>query len=724
MGSIRLAVAAALAVIFSSAAGAQTLPDPAHVLATLERAARAEEQALLRRPLPLFTGNAVDRLSSNWVSAAFFVGDARLARVSRDPEHLRFLVAAAEHFNYALRGADSPKTMLNADDIAIGDLYEELYARRDAPGVLMPLRQRLDFMLPHLSRRPAPEKLVWWWCDALFMAPPVLARMSALTGERAYLDAMDAQWWRTYERLYDASEHLYFRDARFIGRRSGNGAKIFWSRGNGWAMAGLARVLESMPADYPSRERYLATFREMADRIAGLQRKDGLWRTNLLDPAVFPYPETSGSAFYVYALAWGINHRLLEREKYLPHVLKGWMALNRHLLKSGLLGSVQKTGDQPVAILPTDTGPYGQGGFLLAGLEVMNLGKPATGLPLVEPAQDDAATIAATTPRPPAPVTVRGPAETARHAAEMKAVAALAYDPWEDAVAPQGGVVPPVTDFALAKPPADMDRPMAVVRFAPYRYDDLLYENDRIAHRIYGPALEGFEPPSGSGIDVWGKNVRRPFMERQLATGAQHGYHGEGLDHYNVGVARGAGGLGIWFDNKLWVSRNYKTYKILKTDGDEARFEVSYAPWPVDVVRKVWETRVFSLPLGSNFTRMVSTIASDKKSSLIVGIGINKHATSDKTGEAFRDASLGILSVWEKTDPDKGTFGVALKVDPKTIRGFAQDNENFYVLVKVLPGKPFVYYSGAVWDKGLDFHTREDWDAYVKTYPADFDPKR
>ena len=166
-------------------------------------------------------------------------------------------------------------------------------------------------------------------------------------------------------------------------------------------------------------------------------------------------------------------------------------------------------------------------------------------------------------------------------------------------------------------------QPRATVTMAPYRYDDILWENDRIAHRIYGEALEVAEPPSSSGIDAWGKNVRWPFMERQLRTGDQHGYHGEGLDFYDVGTFRGVGGLGIWQDNKLWVSRNYHRYKILRNGPDVARFQVSYAPWPVGVDRKVWETRRFSLPLGTNFTRMVSTISSDKPGTMLVGIGIS-----------------------------------------------------------------------------------------------------
>ncbi|GAA0529480.1 rhamnogalacturonyl hydrolase YesR [Rhizomicrobium palustre] len=672
----------ALALGVMSAASAEPLPDPQTVLATLDRASAAEIKSMRESAMPMNGVNAPKEISAGWVSAAYYVGAAKLARVTKDPTTLNFLSEVAGHFNYALTGATTMTGMLHADNVAMGDLYEELYARRREPGTLLPLRQRLDFQLPHLTRQPEPEKLVWWWCDALFMAPPVLARMSALTGDSGYLGAMDVQWWRTTEKLYDRDEHLMYRDERFIGKKSDSGKKIFWSRGDGWVMAGTARVLESMPADFASRPRYVKLFQEMAEKIATLQRPDGLWTTNLLDPKAAPEGETSGTGFYTYALAFGINHGILERKKYLPHVLKGWAALNAHLLPSGLLGSVQKIGDRPVPPAPEDTAPYAQGAFILAGLEVMKLGEPISALPIAEPNGD---------------------------LSKPQTADPLSYDPAKAS----GGTLPRMA-FQLAPPKQGEDKPAAIVRYAPYRYDDILWENDRIAHRLYGPALEKYEPPSGSGIDIWGKRVRYPFMERQLATGHQHDFHGDGLDFYNVGAARGDGGLGIWYANKLWTSRNYRSFKILNPGPEVASFSLEYAPWPVDVVRKVWEHRELSLPLGTNFTKQVSTISSDDPSELVVGIGINKKATSDKAGDYSWDATSGKLVVWEKTDPDKGTMGLALMVDPAQVAGFVQDAENFLVLVKVTPGKPFTYYSGGCWDKGLDFHSRGEWEEYVK----------
>jgi len=270
--------------------------------------------------------------------------------------------------------------------------------------------------------------------------------------------------------------------------------------------------------------------------------------------------------------------------------------------------------------------------------------------------------------------------------------------------------------------PIGADRkPVARVVFAPYRFDDLLWENDRTAHRIYGPALEAEEPPSTSGIDAWGKNVPWPFMERQLKTGDQHGYHGEGIDFYNVGTARGMGGLGIWQDNKLWVSRNFRRYRILRNGPDIAQFEVDYAPWPVDVGRKVWETRRFTLPLGTQFTRMVSTISSDQPAPLTVGIGISRRATSPtENGTLTADRAHGRFVFWGPTDPDKGTMGVALMVDPAMIVDVRNDADNYLVLLRVTPGKPFAYYSGAVWDKGGHIHDRAEWERYVAAQTPDF----
>jgi hypothetical protein len=279
----------------------------------------------------------------------------------------------------------------------------------------------------------------------------------------------------------------------------------------------------------------------------------------------------------------------------------------------------------------------------------------------------------------------------------------------------QGTASPPVAPLTPSE-----KRPQAVVSIAPTRFNDLMWENDRAAFRIYSRDLEAAEPPSSSGIDAWGKKVRYPFMVRQLGRN-YHADSGEGLDFYSVGTSRGAGGLGIWHDNKLWTSRNYAKHRILQSGGSVASFEVSYAPWPVDVVRKVWEERRFSLPMGTNFTRMVSTIRSDRPEELLVGIGIHKFGTSRTPGKLTVDRERGMMSVWSEGTAEQGAMGVAVLVDPASFAEVKQDSDNYLLLIRAQPGKPFVYYTGAAWSRGPDFTSQAAWEGHVRAQRLPFD---
>ena len=266
----------------------------------------------------------------------------------------------------------------HADDHAITQSFFLLYTRQHDRRMIDPalatfgkmLKQRFDESLEFSDDKTA---RAWVWCDALFMSPPALALATGVTGDRSYADLMDRLWWKTTDFLYDKQEHLYYRDSRFFDQREPNGAKVFWSRGNGWVLAGLARVLQYLPDDYPDRPRYRALFQEMAQRVAGLQGTDGYWRASLLDAASRPAPETSGTGFFTYGLAWGVNQGLLDRATFEPMVRKGWAALVHAVQPSGLLGYVQHTGDRPGDTGPEDTEPYGVGALLLAASEVYRL---------------------------------------------------------------------------------------------------------------------------------------------------------------------------------------------------------------------------------------------------------------------------------------------------------------------------------------------------------------
>jgi rhamnogalacturonyl hydrolase YesR len=309
-----------------------------------------------------------------WPIAVWMAGLAAFAPISEDPE--RCLDAIRRNGEEsAWKSGPRP---FHADDHAITQSYFLLHRLEPDRRMIEPALRLFEEMLRRPFDEPLdfhPEKRAreWVWCDALFMSPPALALAAEATGDRRYVDLMSRLWWKTTDYLYDREDHLYYRDSRFFDRREANGKKVFWSRGNGWALAGLARVLQYLPPDDPERPRFVALFQEMAEKVASLQDPAGYWPTGLLDPASHPEPETSGTALFTYALGWGVNEGLLENAAHESAVRRGWSALVRAIRPVGKLGYVQPVGDAPGEASPDRTEVYGSGAFLLAGSEVYRL---------------------------------------------------------------------------------------------------------------------------------------------------------------------------------------------------------------------------------------------------------------------------------------------------------------------------------------------------------------
>ena len=303
--------------------------------------------------------------SQDWTFAALYTGFMAVPKAADGKKYQQAMLQMAQKFNWQL----GPRVG-HADDEAIGQTYLDLYFRYHDRAMMAPTQQGMDAVMALPDNR---EKPLWWWCDALFMAPPVLAKLSRATGDRKYLDFMDRQWWITSGLLYSPSNHLFFRDQTFLDKHEANGNSLFWSRGNGWVFAALARVLTEMPPDYPSRSKYIAQYKEMAEELAGLQGADGLWRPGLLDAAAYPLPENSGSAFFVYGFAWGINNGMLDRAKYQPVVQKAWAGLLSHIYQDGRLGCIQPIGGSPSGFGQASSYVFGSGAFLLAGSELYRL---------------------------------------------------------------------------------------------------------------------------------------------------------------------------------------------------------------------------------------------------------------------------------------------------------------------------------------------------------------
>jgi rhamnogalacturonyl hydrolase YesR len=317
-------------------------------------------------------------LTQNWTWAVLDTGFMAASRELNDPRYSNAMRAMAERFHWEL-GKEDPvgRGSPDSNDQALAQTYLELYLQDPSPEKIGPARQGLDSWLAG-QMPPIPDdqfQILWWWCDTLFMSPPAWAEMARATRDRKYLDYLNKRWWETSGALYDPQYHLFYRDKSFIGQKGAAGKPIFWSRGNGWVMGGLARTLAYMPQDYPDRSRFENQMRALAAEFASIQDpKSGLWHSDLLDASVYPQPEISGSALITLGLAWGVNHGVLDRASYTPVIERAWRGMMNEIYMDGRLGNIQQTGGAPNYFLPGSSYNFGVGAFLLAGEQVAHLG--------------------------------------------------------------------------------------------------------------------------------------------------------------------------------------------------------------------------------------------------------------------------------------------------------------------------------------------------------------
>jgi rhamnogalacturonyl hydrolase YesR len=332
---------------------------------------------------PIFTKSPTD-----WTNGAYYVGVVKAHESTKNKEYLGALKSMAVRNNW------KPwERFYHADDMNICYSYLYLNTLGETNVDLAPTS---TIIKDHLYKPYAwkngghenlkgnketeiKEKILWWWCDALFMAPPVIINYSKQMNEPSYLKEMDKYYAQAYELLYDKNAHLFSRDARFLltgnvnDIKEKNGEKVFWSRGNGWVLAGLALMLTDLPKEYPTRKFYEHLFIELAEKIKTLQPADGLWRTSLLSPESFDHGEVSGSGFFTFALAWGINNGILNKATYTPVVLKAWKAIVACQQENGKVGWVQNIGANPMPAGANSWQNFGTGAFLMAGSEILKL---------------------------------------------------------------------------------------------------------------------------------------------------------------------------------------------------------------------------------------------------------------------------------------------------------------------------------------------------------------
>lgn len=347
------------------AVASDVLPRPADV----ERGIRRVAEAVLAE-------RVTSPATSDWQHAVLYLGLLSAYRATGDLRYQGWVRNRVEALGWEVE----PGSRM-ADHHAIAQVYLELHTLVPDGSPISGVRAAIDSIL----ERPTPGSRVGWdyrlnwsWADALFMAPASWTALSRITGRPRYAEAMDTLWWETTEHLYDAEVGLFHRDGSWLSaedprRVEVGGREVFWARGNGWVLAGLARVLATAPETFASRARYVALFRTLADRLVLAQQPDGLWRTDLTHPARYPLPESSASALITYALAWGVSEGVLQTDPYRSVVARAWNGLSHLVLESGRVGWAQEPAQQPGPVDPLNAEPYATGAYLMAAHQVLEM---------------------------------------------------------------------------------------------------------------------------------------------------------------------------------------------------------------------------------------------------------------------------------------------------------------------------------------------------------------
>ena len=607
----------------------------------------------------------------------------------------------------------------------------------------------------------------WWWADALYMVMPVMTKMYRLTGETQYLDKLYENFLWSDSLMWDSESQLYYRDGKYIWpkvKTACDGGKSFWARGDGWVLAGLAKVLADMPREYKNRDIFVKRFQQLAEGIARCQRPDGYWSRSMLCEEDAPGPETSGTAFFCYGLLWGVNHGYLDKEKYSETIEKAWKYLSTVALQSdGSIGYVQPIGEKPDPTKIVDArsqAPFGTGAWLLAACErVRYLDSTASyGKKEGEPA-------IANNPRQMA-FTVKNPSYDERHD-----VIELSAQKVFDKLRIGGGRQMLVLDGDRVEQPYQLTSDGKILvqvfvapkssatftivtgepksyrldvngRIYPNREDDLTWENDKNAWRFYGPKMHN---KGVAGFDIFTKNVTYPIQDQlyrneltsygvneQLKKKGRGGewaqvhrdlytYHrdrGQGMDAYTVGATLGVGAPSLIKGDDLLLPDVYEKAEIV--ENGPLRFVVKEYMYEREGVR---ETRLISQDRGTHMAR-VSVRFDGKVPTSQVCAGIVVHESQPQSYTLNK--KWNYITYADAMDTPKGQngqlyIGVLFPEKMKALRYVPMKEKKSGAVGHVIgqkqysEGADFTFYCGTGWSK-YDVPNQQVWDALMQSY--------
>jgi rhamnogalacturonyl hydrolase YesR len=488
--------------------------------------------------------------------------------------------------------------------------------------------------------------------DIAFAVTPYLLYAGLAEKRSDYVDLAVFETLELFRILRDARTGLVRQGRGFHGKAAISDDN--WSRGNGWGAVGLAALVRDLPARHPKRKEVEALAKEFFTAVLRHQNKDGLWHQEMTDPT--SYTETSGSGLLLYGLGVMLEKGLLVRS-HEAAFLKGLGALTAYLAAdgsvshtcSGCLCPGQGTKEDYKSRVWAHNDSHAFGAVVLAYAQAAKMG-------------------------------IRS-------------------------------ITPTLKPGVFAVPEDSPGKPRSYVRRNPAGAQNINWENDRIAFRVYGPTVRH---RVGSGIDIWPKSVDYPIIDkwyRLSAAGFEyHVERGEGADFYHVGRERGCGGSAIWREGRPFPSETYATHRIVANAPDHVEFTLEFDPWDAAGL-SVSETKTIRLVPGINFFQVTHTLKTAGTANVTLGLGL----TTFGQPSLQQSREHGMLSIWEKVDPAHAPIGTAIIADPRQVTGFGEAGKDRYLLLDVKPNEPFTYFLGAAWAGNRHIRPVGSWEALLRT---------
>ena len=700
----------------------------------------SEVKHIIRKVNTYWQTNNPAETRAFWDNAAYHTGNMEVYKLLKDQQMLDYSIRWAQYNNW--KGATEPDPAKwkykqygeGQDYVLFGDwqicfqTYIDLYN-------LAPQKKKVA-RAKEVMGYEADSKAndYWWWADALYMVMPVMTKMYKLTGDEKYLDKLYENICYCDSIMLDHETGLYFRDGKYVypKHKTANGKKDFWARGDGWVLAGLAKVLQDMPKTYKHQPFFARKFVNLANGVKRLQQPNGHWTRSMMDSDQAPGYETSGTAFFCYGLLWGINNGYLTKKEFEPVVEKAWDYLSTIALQTdGKVGYVQPIGERAIPGQTVDANSqanFGVGAFLLAACEYSRYLETGKAI-LTFNNESDQQRQEVVEVDLQAVCQQLGISTDEEFVIENTAGQEIGYQKTYDGKLLLYISLHPnaKASYTVSKGKPAEAKSFVFGKMYTSRKDDITWENDLGIYRVYGPALQNTGEQS-FGIDVWVKNTpdlvvedryQKDYdgnlLEDSLRKAGQkvalreidqrtsfHLDHGNGMDAYGVGPSLGCGAPALLKNDQLVFPYCYQTYQI--HDNGPLRFtvELTYAPNADGIT----EHRIISLDRGSHFNRMkVWYDGIEKPMTLVSGIVLHSddHLILGKDYVLYADPT-------DNPNLHQSQIYVAVLYpegvsETKMLKG--EQNHGLGIVSKY-QGAPYTYYFGSAWSL-YDVRSQAQW---------------